>query len=179
MWIKDNITDDAITLCTMDSDDLTSKVKTVLMNKVVTDKQFFLFSELGMLDKEFCVSATESLDEINAEYANAIIEVISKLIPELKSHIDKYSADADLAKQKYKNAQKAYDVKIKELQDKESDLKHQRAALGIFAFSKKKELDAKILECQDEISAFKKSDNTQKLKNEYEQISYKVHLLDI
>lgn len=179
MWIKDNITDDAITLCTMDSDDLTSKVKTVLMNKVVTDKQFFLFSELGMLDKEFCVSATESLDEINAEYANAIIEVISKLIPELKSHIDRYSADADLAKQKYKNAQKAYDVKIKELQDKESDLKHQRAALGIFAFSKKKELDVKILECQDEISAFKKSDNTQKLKNEYEQISYKVHLLDI
>ena len=80
---------------------------------------------------------------------------------------------------KRKEPQKAYDVKIKELQDKESDLKHQRAALGIFAFSKKKELDAKILECQDEISAFKKSDNTQKLKNEYEQISYKVHLLDI
>lgn len=178
-WIKDNITDDAVALCTMGSDDLTSNVKTILKNKVVTDKQFSLFSKLGMLDKEFYVSATESLDEINAEYANAIIDAINKLIPELKSHIDKYGADADLAKQKYENAQKTYDVNIKELRDKESDLKKQRAVLGIFAFSKKKELDDKILECQNEISAFKKSDNTQKLKNEYEQIIYKVHSLDI
>ena len=179
VWIKDNITDDAITLCTMDSDDLTSKVKTVLKNKVITDKQFSLFSELGMLDKEFCVSATESLDEINAEYANAIIDVIGKFIPELQGNIDKYSADANLAKQKYENAQKVYNAGIKELQDRESNLKQQRAALGIFAFSKKKELDAKILESQNEISAFKKSDNTQELKNEYEHISNKLHSLDI
>lgn len=179
VWIKDNITDDAITLCTMDSDDLTSKVKTVLKNKVITDKQFSLFSELGMLDKEFCVSATESLDEINAEYANAIMDVIGKFIPELQGNIDKYSADANLAKQKYENAQKVYNAGIKELQDRESNLKQQRAALGIFAFSKKKELDAKILESQNEISAFKKSDNTQKLKNEYEQIIYKLHSLDV
>lgn len=179
VWIKDNITDDAITLCTMDSDDLTSKVKTVFKNKVITDKQFSLFSELGILDKEFCVSATESLDEINAEYANAIIDVIGKFIPELQGNIDKYSADADLAKQKYENAQKVYNAGIKELQDRESNLKQQRSALGIFAFSKKKELDAKILESQNEITAFKKSDNTQKLKNEFEQIIYKLHSLDV
>lgn len=84
-----------------------------------------------------------------------------------------------MAKQKYENAQKVYNAGIKELQDRESNLKQQRAALGIFAFSKKKELDAKILESQNEISAFKKSDNTQKLRNEYEQIIYKLHSLDV
>lgn len=179
-WIKDNITDDAVALCSMDKETISNKVRSIFRDKVIiTDKQFSLFSELGMLDKEFCVSATDSLDEINDGYGNALIEAISKFIPELQGNIDKYSADADLAKQKYENAQKVYNAGIKELQDRESNLKQQRAALGIFAFSKKKELDAEILECQSEISAFKKSDNTQELKNEYEHISNKLHSLDI
>lgn len=176
-WIEDNITKDAIELCTMDSEILISKVSTVLNNKIITDKQFSLFNELGMLDKEFCVSATESLDKINAEYANFIFDAIGKTIPEIQHHIDKYSVNADLARQKYESSKRAYDTKLKEYQDEVSNLKQQRAALGFFAFSKKKELDTKILKCQEEMETFKKSDNTQKLKNEYEQIQEKIHSL--
>ena len=179
-WIKDNITDDAVALCSMDKETISNRVRSIFRDKVIiTDKLFSLFSELGMLDKEFCVSATDSLDEINDGYGNALIVAISKFIPELQGNIDKYSADADLAKQKYESAQMVYNAGIKELQDRESNLKQQRAALGIFTFSKKKELDAEILECQNEISAFKQSDNTQKLKNEYDQIIYKLHSLDV
>lgn len=178
-WIEDNITSDAVKLCDMDNDSITSAVKSVLKKKVITDKQFAIFKDLGMLDKEFCVSATDSLDGINAEYVSIITDSINKFIPEVKSNIEKYREAADNAKQKYENEQLAYNVKLKELQDKESTLKKNRSSLGLFAFSKKKEIDAKILECQSEISVFKKSDNTQKLKNEYEQISYKVHSLDI
>lgn len=178
-WIKDNITDDALTLCSMDKENISNKVKYILSNKVITDKQFSLFSELKMFDKEFCVSETDSLDAINAEYANTFIETISKFIPELQSNINKYSADVDLAKQKYESSKQAYDDKFKELQDKESDLKQQREMLGFFAFSKKKEMNIKILKCQEEIEALKKSDNTQELKTEYEHISNKLHSLDI
>lgn len=179
MWIKDNITNDAVELCSMENKYRASKVKSLLNKKVITDKQFSLFRELEMLDNEFCVSATESLDEINAEYANAIFDAISKLIPELKNHIDKYSNDVDLAKKKYEKSKHEYNVKLDQLQEKEKNLKQRRTALGLFAFSKKKELDAKISECQEEMEILKKSDNTEKLKREYEGIFDKVHSFDI
>lgn len=178
-WIKDNITDDAVKLCSMDNESISSKVKSILGKKVITDKQFSLFNDLGMIDKEVCVYQTDSLNEINAEYANTVIEAINNFVPELQSNIDKYSVNADLAKQKYESSKRAYYTKLKVIQNKENDLKQQRAALGLFAFSKKKELDSKILECQKDIETLKKSDNTKKLKNEYEHIYVKLHSLDV
>ena len=90
-----------------------------------------------------------------------------------------YSNDLDLAKKKYEKSKHEYNVKLDQLQEKEKNLKQRRTTLGFFAFSKKKELDAKISECQEEMEVLKKSDNTGKLKREYEGIFDKVHSLDI
>ncbi|MCD8144233.1 MAG: hypothetical protein LUD79_02640 [Oscillospiraceae bacterium] len=179
VWIKNNITDDAVKLCAMDSETIARKVKSVFDKKVISDSLFSLFKELGMLDQEFSVPATGSLDEVNAAYAGAVIEAISKIIPEIKINVDKYGADADSAKQTYESARRAFEAKQKELQDEEANLKQQRSALGLFSFSKKKELDAKIVECQQEMDTLKKSDHTQKLKRDYERLYDKVRSLDI
>lgn len=178
-WIENNITSDAVKLCDMDKDSIASAVKSALKKKVITDKQFTVFKDLGMLDKEFCVSSTDSLDEINAEYVSIIADSISKFIPEVKANIEKYREAADNAKQKYESEQSAYYAKLKELQDEESALKQNRSSLGLFAFSKKKEMDAKIAECQSRIAEHKKNDNTTKLRNEYERMCTKLHSIEI
>lgn len=178
-WIKENITHDAVELCSMSESDLTIKVKAILEIKVISNEQFSLFNELSMLSNELCISTTQSLNALNENYASAIVCVIIELIQELKRSIDNYRARLELAKQQYEMAQIAYEKKIEELQNKETSLKQQRAALSIFAFPKKKELSIKIHECQEELLAFKETDNTQKLKQEYEEIYKKVHSLDI
>lgn len=177
-WIENNITNDAVALCEMDKCVLTNKIEKILKSKIITDKQFSLFNELGVIDKECNIPwELETLDDINSKYLNSIIHFIDKLIPELKSNIDKYVEKAEIAKQEYEKYKIEYDSKFNELQSKEANLKEQRAALGILAFSKKKEMDAKILECQTEISELKKSDNSQKLQNKYELLLDKARSL--
>ncbi len=179
-WIKDNITSDAVVLCEMSNDAITNTIKNILNKKVITDEQFSLFQEIGILDNEFNINKSlYSLDEINAEYAYTIIININQFIINLQNHIHKYSETTAIAKQKYEEAQQSYNIKLRVLQSRESELQTQRTSLGIFAFSKKKELDAKILECQNEMSALKTSDITPKLKKEYEQNSRELHSLDI
>ena len=179
-WIKNNITSDAVALCKMSNDAITNTVNNTLNKKIITDEQFSLFQKIGILNNEFKMSnSLNSLDEINAKYADTMLLTVNKFIANLQNHIHKYSEIAAAAKQKYEKVQRSYNIKLKELQGRKTELQTHRASLGIFAFSKKKELDAKILEYQNEISALKKSDVTPKLKKEYEQIIRKLHSLDI
>lgn len=179
-WTEDNITNDAVALCDMDKGVLANKIEKTLRYKIITDKKFSLFKELGIIDKDCKIPWDfETLDDINSKYYDSLIHFIDKLIPELKSNIDKYMEEAEIAKQEYENYKIEYDSKFNELQSKETSLKEQRALLGIFAFSKKKEIDTKILECQTEISELKKSDKSQKFKNKYELLLDKAHSLYI
>lgn len=178
-WIENNITSDAVKLCDMDNNSIASAAKSTLKKKLITDKQFALFKDLGMLDREFCVSVTDSLDEINAEYVIFITDGISKFIPEVKANIEKNREASEISKQKYEREQSAYNAKLKELQDEEFTLKQNRSSLGLFAFSNKKKMDAKIAECQSRIAEHKKTDNTNKLRNEYERMYTKLHSIKI
>ena len=175
-WIKENITKDAVKLVDMDSEKLSAKVNRIVFKRIISEEQFILFIELGMLSEDFCsVEEYNSLNEINEDYSKRILEVIGKLICDLRKKIEENQKEYEMAKQKYDEALNENNRIIKELEGELSNLKYQRSSLGVFAFSKKKEIDKRIDEIKRKLSE-KSSDNSLiALKDEYERIGYIMH----
>lgn len=178
-WIKENITDDAAFLCSMRESDLNNKVQNIINQKIITDEQFSLFDKLEMLNNEFIVTvSTLSLDNINKAYAELITQTINQFLPEVISYNKKYTADAELSKEKYIEAKKNNDIQIAELNKQITDLQNQKSKLGIFAFSKKKEIGIKITEIEAKIGELKNSAEIRRLKTEYEFLDKMAHSID-
>lgn len=175
-WINDNITVDAVEFCSMTEYDLTVKIRNVLEQQVITEKQFLLFKKIGLLNNEpDIIRQSASLQEANSKYTREFVDACKQLAIEQQKIIDRCSTEVEKAKIRYESAQKAYDNRMQAFQDNIRELESEKSKLGIFARSKKKELQQEILKCQSEMAAFAEANDTTGLKNEYKKLYCKMH----
>ena len=89
---------------------------------------------------------------------------------ELIEHINRCLSESSMKKTEYETKQRAYLDRINEYRQKEKSLQQERDKLGIFAFSKKKELDGKISICVSERETFEKDNNPYGIKEEADRL---------
>lgn len=132
------------------------------MKSLISEKQYVEFVDMGILLPEtirMSNSSSTSLIDINNEIKSALIECIIDYIEEAKNRFAAYSKEKEL-----------FD---KELQRKKSELgilKSEKEKLGLFAFSKKKELSAKIESKENEISEFTTTKEPKELWDKFERM---------
>ena len=135
------------------SDDAINCIKKK-MNQTITEKQFNELTNLGILLPEeirMQESSSVELADINKEICDKLVENILEYIEEAKRRWNNYI-----------NAKKVFDEVMDKKDGELNALKSERKQTGLFAFSKKKELDKKIDEKLDEITKYGDTQNPDK-----------------
>lgn len=117
------------------------------VNQTISEKQYNEFVKKGILSPEDIRmegSNYVSLDEINREINIKLEESVVEYIEEARRRLDDY-----------KKAKELYDEEISKKEKELNSLKSEKDKLGLFAFSKKKELNEKISSKTNEIAEYK------------------------
>lgn len=132
------------------------------MNSLVSGKQYDEFVSMGILSPEtirMANSSATSLNDINSEIKNALVKCVMDYVEEAKKRFEAYNKAKDL-----------FDKQVKEKEDELSVLKSEKEKLGLFAFSKKKEMSATIDSKANEISEFKRTHEPKDLWQNFERM---------
>ena len=132
------------------------------MNALVSEKQYEEFVSMGILSPEtirMANSSATSLNDINSEIKNVLVNCVMDYVEEAKKRFDAYNKAKDL-----------FDKQVKEKEDELSALKSEKEKLGLFAFSKKKEMSATIDSKANEISEFKRTHEPKDLWQNFERM---------
>lgn len=132
------------------------------MNELVSEKQYEEFVSMGILLPEtirMANSSATSLNDINSEIKVALVKCVMDYVDEAKKRFDAYNKAKDL-----------FDKQVKEKEDELSALKSEKGKLGLFAFSKKKEMSATIDSMASEISEFKRTHEPKDLWQDFEKM---------
>ena len=132
------------------------------MNALVSEKQYNEFVGMGILSPEtirMSNSSATTLSDINNEIRSALAERIMEYIEEAKKRLDAYNKAKDL-----------FDKELKQKEDELNALKSEREKLGLFAFSKKKEMSTAIENKASEISDFKRIHTPNDLWQDFERM---------
>ncbi len=160
-FIRENIVKNMAEIVNKSVDDITTTIDRKIKS-LITEKQYEEFVSMGILLPEtirMSNSSSTSLIDINNEIKSALTECIIEYIEEAKKRFAAYSEEKEL-----------FD---KELQRKKSELgilKSEKEKLGLFAFSKKKELSAKIESKENEISEFTRTKEPKELWDKFERM---------
>ena len=160
-FIRENIVSHIKDIVNKTEDDV---IKTIdkKMKALISEKQYNEFVDMGILSAEtirMSGSSATSLNDINREIKTALVGCIMEYIAEAKRRLEVYN--------------KAKEVFDKELNQKESELsslKAEKDKIGLFAFSKKKEMSALIDSKASEISEFKRTNEPKDLWNDFERM---------
>lgn len=177
-WIRNVIVDDAVELCLMDRNAISFKIQTVLNQDFISEGKYSLFKKTGLLNNEAeLVKSSSSLKEVNSKYISKLLKAIDNLIAEQQKIIDRYSVEVERAKTRYEIAKQTYDIQVWEFRDKIQQLEHEKTRLGLFSFSRRKELKQQILQLQSEMLAFTEANkpNIAILENEFKLLYNKIH----
>ena len=132
------------------------------MNSLISEKQYEEFVGMGILLPDtirMADSTATGLADINNEIKSALVECIMEYIVEAKKRLDAYDKAKDL-----------FDKEVKQKEDELSALKSEKEKLGLFAFSKKKEMTAVIDSKASEISEFKRTHEPKDLWQDFERM---------
>ena len=132
------------------------------MNALISEKQYEEFVGMGILSPEtirMADSSATGLSDINSEIKSALVESIMEYITEAKKRLDAYNKAKDL-----------FDKEVKQREDELSALKSEKEKLGLFAFSKKKEMSATIDSKASEILEFKRTHEPKDLWQDFERM---------
>jgi len=160
-FIRENIVKNIAEIVNKSVDDITTTIDRKIKS-LITEKQYEEFVSMGILLPEtirMSNSSSTSLIDINNEIKSALTECIIEYIEEAKKRFAAYSEEKEL-----------FD---KELQRKKSELgilKSEKEKLGLFSFSKKKELSAKIESKENEISEFTRTKEPKELWDKFERM---------
>lgn len=160
-FIKENIIKNMVEIVDKSVDDITTTID-CKMQSLITEKQFEEFVSMGILLPEtirMSGSSSTALNEINNEISSSFTECIMKYIKEAKKRLDAYN-----------QAKALFDKEIKQKEQELSVLKSEKEKLGLFAFSKKKELSAIIASKENEISGFKRTNEPKDLQIYFERM---------
>lgn len=132
------------------------------MNALISEKQYEEFVGMSILSPEtirMADSSATGLSDINSEIKSALVESIMEYITEAKKRLDAYNKAKDL-----------FDKEVKQREDELSALKSEKEKLGLFAFSKKKEMSATIDSKASEILEFKRTHEPKDLWQDFERM---------
>ena len=133
-----------------------------MMNDLITEKQYDEFVRMGILSPDtirMADSTASTLCDINDEIREALVTCIMEYIKEAKIRLESYN-----------QAKKLFDKEVEQKEDELNNLKSEKEKLGLFAFSKKKEISAIIKNKAIEISEFKKTNEPNNLLQEFERM---------
>lgn len=160
-WIKDNITNSTDTLLKKPIDEIMNNV-TKNIDNIVSEKQYQKYISMDIISPD-----TLRLDDSQSTDRSGInAEIISKLMERIKEYITEATKRRDV----YLDAQKKYDDGIQKINDEISEMKQKLSKLGLFAFSKKKEMNAAIADKESELERFRKDNAPDKLFNAFEKM---------
>lgn len=132
------------------------------MKKLISEIQYDEFVEKGIISPatiRMTNSSSVSLTDINSEIKSALVECIMEYIAEAKKRLDAYD-----------RAKEVFDNELCKKEEELSALKSEKAKLGLFALSKKKEMNALIENKESEILEFRSSQEPKDLWLDFERM---------
>lgn len=160
-WIKDNITRSTKTLLKKSIDDVMCEV-TEKIDNIVSESEYQKYISMNLITPD-----TLRLDDSHSSERQSInAEIVSKLMERIKEYIIEATRRRDV----YLDAQKKYDDGIQKINNEISGMKQELSKLGLFAFSKKKEMNAAIAGKKSELERFKKDNAPDKLFNAFKKM---------
>lgn len=161
IWIKDNIAKSTDMLLKKSIDDIMNEIAKKIDN-IVSESQYQKYVSMDLLSPD--ALRLEDSKAIDRSCINA--EIISKLMERIKEYV----AEATKRRDTYMDAQKKYDDDIKKINDELSRMNQELSKLGMFAFSKKKEMNTAISGKESELEKFKKDNAPDKLFDSFEKM---------
>lgn len=146
-FIRENISNIVTEIAKKSKEDVERSIDKKL-SAILSEKQFAEFVSKGILAPEtirMSGSSAMELSAINTEIRNALTDCIMEYIEEANKRLDAYN-----------EAMAIYEAELKVKNDELSALQAEKKDLGLFAFSKKKEMTAAIDAKAIEISEFKR-----------------------
>lgn len=132
------------------------------MKQTISEKQYIEFVRIGIISPEdirMAESHMDTLNEINGEISTALVGCIVAYIEEAK---ERWSC--------YNQAKILFDEEIKKREDKLRVLKSEKEKLGLFAFSKKKELAAMINSKTNDLTEYRNMYEPRELLEKFEKM---------
>lgn len=160
-FIRKNIIQQMSEIVDKSKDDIYNSIDK-MMNDLITEKQYDEFVRMGILSPDtirMADSTASTLCDINDEIREALVTCIMEYIKEAKIRLESYN-----------QAKKLFDKEVEQKEDELNNLKSEKEKLGLFAFSKKKEISAIIKNKAIEISEFKKTNEPNNLLQEFERM---------
>ncbi len=160
-WIRQNISQYTEEIVKMSVEKIKDKVH-LIVNGVISEKSFQQFTNMGLLSAETIRlkdSLETSLDRINAEFEQKMITCI-----------DVYIQVAKIRGQKYDEAYDKFNAEVKRKNDAIAEKQIELNSLGLFAFSKKKELKEIIFDMERELSEYKSDNEPKDLQVAFEKM---------
>ncbi|MBU5462765.1 hypothetical protein [Lachnoclostridium sp. MSJ-17] len=172
-WICRNISRNAVDFSKMERSVLKKIIESKIKNIGVSSQIIAIFFDKKLITLSELTGSNVKADNLEQLYdyfisnmETAIFQYLDKLI----EHINSCISMSNEKKEEFEAKQKAYLDRINEYKQDEKSLQQERDRLGIFAFSKKKDLDSKISACVSEREEFEKSNNPYRLKDEADRL---------
>ena len=160
-WIRKIVSQQVDSIITTSEDSIKGRIHTAISG-IVSENNYKKFTEMGLLSPEEI-----RMDDSNATDLNSINnEYEIKIIAEVTAYI----VEANDRKKLYDEANGIYTSEIKKRSDAINSKRAELNALGLFAFSKKKEVKAEIEKLEAELSKYKSENVPNALKQTYEKM---------
>ena len=160
-FVKENIVKEMYEIVDKSIEDITTTIDRKIKS-LISEKQYEEFVNIGILLPEtirMSNSSSTTLNEINNEIVSALTECIMEYIEEAKKRLNDYN-----------QAKALFDKEIKQKEQELNVLKIEKKRLGLFSFSKKKELGNLIVSKENEISVFKRMNEPKDLQIAFEKM---------
>lgn len=161
MFVRENIIHQMIDIVYKTREEIDESIDKK-MNALISEKQYNEFVDMGIILPEtirMTDSTSFTLNDINNEIRSALVECIMEYVKEAKKRLDVYDKAKDL-----------FDKEVKQKEEELSALKSEKENLGLFAFSKKKEMSAVIDSKISEISEFIRTHEPNDLWQDFERM---------
>lgn len=160
-WIRKHINQQTESIVAYSLDTVRSNLEDFI-KEIISPEQYLQFINIGILSMDILRlknSAETELSKIN-------LEIINALMAEFVLYVD----DAKNRKQKVDEAYSKFNTEIKHKEDSISEKKKELLSLGVFAFSRKKELKIKIENMESDLIGYKLNKEPRDLKEDFEKM---------
>lgn len=160
-WIRRNISQQTQNIISTSMDTIKNKVHSVV-NGIISESNYQKFADMGLLSAEVLRlkdSTQTTLSGINEEIESKLVDLIVAYIEEAKAR-----------KKKCDDAYAQFDAEVKKKNDAIAEKQSELNGLGMFAFSKKKELKAIIADMESDLSKYKYDKEPKDLQRAFEKM---------
>lgn len=167
-WVQRNISDKVSYFVELSDDAVREKVENYI-SQVVRNGTVISLLETGAIKMDDIIPIelkATSIQEVNILFSKKFADMINQYKRSLTLHVEKGKARVDELTAQSLQIRKIFDSEMASIESKLSDLKRQRKEAGLFAFTKKKELDSGIKELENIKNNNKTWDEVTKVENE-------------